>query len=137
MTSTIDLQNLDLTGDPDVQNDVFLAAFNSGDGAIFDSLYRDDAISNLSGGPLTGAERTAAIKAFLATGPTLKSTVKHAYSTSDTSLIIVDYDLVLSDEDGKRVRIQGTCTDVLRLGADGKWMMAIDRPVADSLPQPI
>ncbi|MCC8243270.1 YybH family protein [Saccharothrix luteola] len=133
MTAQIDLQNLDLTDDPDVQNDVFLAAFNSGQGAIFDSLYRDDSISNLSGGPLTGQARTDAIIALLATKPKLKSKVKASYTAGDTSLIIVDYDLEITKEDGGKQRILGKCTDVLVRGEDGKWVMAVDRPVADSV----
>ncbi|KOX23547.1 hypothetical protein ADK67_20815 [Saccharothrix sp. NRRL B-16348] len=133
MTAQIDLRNLDLTDDPETQNDVFLAAFNSGEGAIFDSLYRDDSISNLSGKPLTGKERTEAITALLATGPELKSSVKAYYATADTSLIIVNYDLVLTLEDGRKQRILGKCTDVLVRGEDGKWVMAVDRPVADQV----
>ncbi|WP_309112598.1 nuclear transport factor 2 family protein [Saccharothrix sp.] len=131
MTAQIDLQNLDLTDDPDTQNEVFLAAFNSGQGAIFDSLYRDDSISNLSGGPLTGKARTEAIIALLATKPKLKSKVKANYTAGDTSLIIVDYDLEITKPDGGKQRILGKCTDVLVRGEDGKWVMAVDRPVAD------
>jgi ketosteroid isomerase-like protein len=133
MTAQIDLQNLDLTDDPETQNDVFLAAFNSGQGAIFDSLYRDDSISNLSGGPLTGQARTEAITALLATKPELKSKVRSYYATGDSSLIIVDYDLVITLEDGRRQRILGKCTDVLVRGEDGKWVMAVDRPIADQV----
>ncbi|GAA2683271.1 MULTISPECIES: nuclear transport factor 2 family protein [Actinosynnema] len=132
MTVQTDLGTLDLTDDPEVQNEVFLAAFNSGRGAIFDSLYRDDSISNLSGAPLTGQARTDAITALLATGPELKSTVRSYYSTADTSLIIVEYDLVVTKEDGGRQRILGRCTDVLVRDDEGKWVMAVDRPVADS-----
>ncbi|MBW4716732.1 YybH family protein [Saccharothrix obliqua] len=133
MTAQIDLQNLELTDDPEVQNDVFLAAFNSGQGAIFDSLYRDDSISNLTGKPLSGRSRTEAITALLATRPRLKSRVKSYYTTGDTSLIIVEYDLQVTLEDGREQRILGKCTDVLVRGEDGRWVMAVDRPVADSV----
>jgi ketosteroid isomerase-like protein len=134
MATDIDLHDLDLTGDADVQNDVFLIAFNSGDGRVFDRLYREDAISNLSGGPLNGEERTKAIIEFLATGPSLKSKIKRSYTAGDTSLVVVDFDLEIPGENGERIKLHGTCTDVLRLGEDGKWLMAIDRPVADQLP---
>lgn len=130
MTAQIDLENLELTDDPETQNDVFLAAFNSGQGSIFDRLYRDDAISNLSGGPLNGAARTKAITELLATKPKLKSTVKHSYVAGDTSLIIVDFELEVTGEGGKPVQVNGICTDVLVREPDGKWMMVIDRPVA-------
>ncbi|ARQ71077.1 YybH family protein [Streptomyces marincola] len=133
-TTETDLYDLDLTDDPEVQNAVFLRAFNSGDGAAFDRLYRDDAISNLSGKPLTGNERTEAIKQFLATGPSLDSSIKYAYTAGDTILVVVDFNLEITKEAGERQKIHGTCTDVLRRVENGKWMMAIDRPVADKLP---
>jgi len=129
MTTSLDLT---LTDDPDQQNDVFVAAFNSGDGAIFDQLYREDAISNLSGEPLNGTERKKAIKEFLATGPKLSSKVLRTFRTSDTLLLIVDFHLETVGPDGEKVAIDGTCTDVLVRDENGKWIMAIDRPVAAS-----
>ncbi|WP_156753403.1 YybH family protein [Actinokineospora pegani] len=131
MTTTIpDLETMVLTADPQQQNDAFLAAFNSGKGAIFDRLYLDDAVSNLSGAPLTGAARTEAITALLASGPKLQSSVKACYSTADTSLIIVEYVLDITDAEGKGQRIKGICTDVLTLREDGNWWMSVDRPIA-------
>ncbi|MGW1888045.1 YybH family protein [Streptomyces sp. NPDC001970] len=134
MSVDTDLYNLELTGDSEIQNAVFLRAFNSGDGAAFDRLYRDDAISNLSGKPLSGPERTKAIKELLATGPSLDSTIKYSYTAGDTILVVVDFNLEIANDEGERQKIHGTCTDVLTREPNGKWMMAIDRPVADELP---
>ncbi|MFD3700873.1 YybH family protein [Streptomyces sp. NPDC058646] len=130
MTAEVDLYSLELTDDPEVQNDVFLRAFNSGEGAAFDRLYRDDAISNLSGKPLSGAERTRAITELLAKGPTLKSTLKHSYTAGDVTLIVVDFELGIPGDDGELVPVKGSCTDVVRRVEDGRWLMAVDRPVA-------
>lgn len=130
MTSHTELRGLTLTADPEAQNDAFLSAFNSGDGKIFDQLYRDDAISNLSGAPLSGAARTAAIVDLLATKPRLRSTVKRSFRAGDTSLIVVAYELDVADEDGQWSTISGICTDVLVEQPDGTWKMAVDRPVA-------
>ncbi|WP_405591126.1 YybH family protein [Streptomyces sp. NBC_01092] len=130
-TTDVDLFSLELTDDPEIQNEVFLKIFNSGNGAAFDNLYRADAISNLTGGPLTGEARTKGIIDLLAQGPTLKSVVKHSYTADDVTLIVVDFELGLPGEDGELVQIKGTCTDVIRRLEDGKWMMAVDRPVAD------
>lgn len=135
MTTNLDLNNLELTDDTETQNEVFMLAFNSGDGDVFDQLYREDAISNLSGEPLNGAARRQFVKKFLAQKPKLKSTVKHSYRAGDIALVIVDYDLEMTGEDGAPVQVHGTCTDVMRRGTDGKWIMVIDRPVADALPQ--
>ncbi len=131
VTPEVDLYSLELTYDPEVQNDVFLKIFNSGDGAAFDNLYRDDAISNLSGGPLTGEARTKAIIGMLAQGPTLKSVVKHSYTADDVTLIVVDFELGLPGENGELVQVKGSCTDVIRRVEGDKWLMAVDRPVAD------
>ncbi|MGK5440453.1 YybH family protein [Micromonospora sp. URMC 105] len=133
-TEPVDVYQLVLTDDVEQQNEAFVQAFNSGDGAAFDRLYLDDAISNLSGGPLTGEQRRAAIIEILAKRPQLKARVLRNYVAGDTSLVIVDYELRYSDESGEPVTVRGTCTDVLRRQPDGNWLMAIDRPVADALP---
>ncbi|MBT2426314.1 nuclear transport factor 2 family protein [Streptomyces sp. ISL-112] len=127
--STLDLT---LTDDPHQQNDVFTEAFNSGEGAIFDQLYRADAISNLTGQTLTGEARTRAITEFLATGPKLTATVQRTFRTGDTMLLIVDFSVETTGPDGTPEKLDGTCTDVLVRGADGRWIMAIDRPVIKS-----
>ncbi len=126
MSATIDLT---LTDDPDQQNDVFTEAFNSGDGSIFDQLYRADAISNLTGKTLTGPARTEAIKEFLATKPKLSAKVLKTFRTADTMLLIVDFSVETVDPEGNPVKLDGTCTDVLVHDENGKWVMAIDRPV--------
>lgn len=134
MTATTDLTNLVLTDDAEQQNQAFIDAFNSGDGAIFDQLYRDDAISNLSGAPLTGAARTQGIIDLLKTGPKLDSKVLHNYVAGDVSLVFVEFKLEVTDEQGERQTITGTCTDVMRRTGDNRWIMAVDRPLADELP---
>ncbi|ONH22756.1 YybH family protein [Pseudofrankia asymbiotica] len=129
----IDLQNPDLTADTETQNEIFLKFFNSGDGELFDRLYRPDAISNFSGEPLIGEPRRAFFKEFLATKPLLKADVTHAYVAGDVALIGVRYSIDGTTPDGAPLRLAGNCTDVLRRGGDGRWLMAIDRPVAGPL----
>ncbi|QXE37666.1 MULTISPECIES: YybH family protein [Streptomyces] len=125
-----DPANPDLTSDSETQNDIFIAAFNSGDGELFNSLYRDDSISNFSGEPLTGAARLAFFKEFLGTKPDLRASITHAYVAGDVALIGVNYEIDTTGPDGEPVQLRGVCTDVLRRGDDGRWLMSIDRPVA-------
>ncbi|GGV64929.1 YybH family protein [Streptomyces griseoloalbus] len=132
-TVDIDFDKPDLTADTDTQNEIFLQVFNSGDGELFDKLYRADSISNFSGQPLTGAARLAFFKEFLATKPKLQAEVTHAWVAGDAALIGVRFTIDGTDQDGKPMHLEGTCTDVLRRGADGRWLMAVDRPVAGSL----
>ena len=121
----------DIPEDPHQQNELFVRIFNEGNGALYDSMYTGDAISNISGGPLTGAERTQFFKDFLAMGPKINSKVLQTYTTGDTSLLIVDYSLDIPSPDGEVTNIHVTCTDVLVRDEKGEWRLAIDRPVAD------
>ncbi|MFE0326024.1 YybH family protein [Streptomyces sp. NPDC003753] len=125
------LNEFEIPEDPDKQNELFVRIFNSGDGALYDSMYTADAISNISGAPLTGQERTAFFKEFLASGPTIDSRVLQAYTSGDTSLLIVDYSLDVPGPDGQTMHMHGTCTDVLIRDENGDWRLAIDRPVPD------
>lgn len=132
-TLKVDYEKPDLTTDVDVQNDIFLEFFNSGDGELFNRLYREDSISNFSGEPLTGAARLAFFKEFLATKPVLQARVDTAYFAGDVALIAVIYSVDGVKPDGEPLHLEGRCTDVVRRGEDGRWLMAIDRPVAGTL----
>ncbi|GIE82600.1 hypothetical protein Aph02nite_85500 [Actinoplanes philippinensis] len=125
------IQDSIIPDDPHLQNELFVRIFNSGDGALYDSMYTPDAISNISGTPLTGAQRTQFFKDFLATGPSIASKVTQSYTTKDTSLLIVDYHLEIPQPDGSTASVHGTCTDVLIRNSEGQWRLAVDRPVPD------
>ncbi|MFE9560510.1 YybH family protein [Streptomyces sp. NPDC006487] len=125
------LINFDISEDPDKLNELFVRIFNSGDGALYDSMYTEDAISNISGAPLSGTARTAFFKEFLASGPKIDSKVLQTYTTGDTSLLIVDYSLDIPTPDGQSVHMHGTCTDVLIRNEAGEWRLAVDRPVPE------
>jgi ketosteroid isomerase-like protein len=131
VTDTVGSLDLELTDDAEQQNEVFTLAFNSGDGGLFDRLYHADAISNLSGQPLTGSARVEAIKQMLEAKPSLSATLREVYTTGDTRLLIVDFELEAPGEDGVPVKMTGSCTDVMTRDVNGRWFMAVDRPVID------
>ncbi|WKD32052.1 YybH family protein [Streptomyces xanthophaeus] len=133
LTIDFDPNRPDLTADGETQNEIFIQLFNSGDGALFDSVYRADAISNFSGEPLTGEARTNFFKEFLAPKPFLKAEITHSYVAGDVALIGVKFSVESTGPDGEPVHLEGHCTDVLRRVEDGRWLMAVDRPVAGSL----
>ncbi|MYV51528.1 DUF4440 domain-containing protein [Streptomyces sp. SID3212] len=133
ITVDIDFDNPDLTDDTNQQNEIFLQVFNSGDGELFDKLYLADSISNFSGEPLTGAARLGFFKEFLSTKPVLEAEVTHSYVAGDVALIGVRFSIDGTGADGEPMHLEGSCTDVLRRGEDGRWLMSIDRPVAGSL----
>ncbi|AZQ72787.1 MULTISPECIES: YybH family protein [Streptomyces] len=129
-TVPFDPEKPDLTDDTWTQNEIFLQVFNSGNGEFFDSLYREDSISNFSGEPLTGEARLKFFKEFLATKPKLEAKVTFAYTAGDVALIGVDYAIDGVNAAGEPFHLEGICTDVLVKVEDGRWLMAIDRPVA-------
>ncbi|WP_158852545.1 YybH family protein [Saccharothrix deserti] len=131
MTASVNLDNLELTDDPEIQNAVFKAAFNSGRVEVFDGLYREDSISNLSGVPLSGDARREAAAQILASGPKIDPKIRYAHRAGDVSLVVVDFTLDITGPDGQPVRLTGSCTDVLRRDPDGTWYMSVDRPVLD------
>ncbi|GAA0902686.1 MULTISPECIES: YybH family protein [Streptomyces violaceusniger group] len=131
-TVAFDPENPDLTSDTETQNEIFIQVFNSADGELFNRLYLEDSISNFSGEPLTGAARLKFFKEFLANKPSLKAKVTHSYVAGDVALIGVEYSIETTDPDGEPVLLEGNCTDVLRRLEDGRWLMAIDRPVAST-----
>ncbi|GAA2709647.1 MULTISPECIES: nuclear transport factor 2 family protein [Streptomyces] len=131
-TVPFDPEKPDLTDDTWTQNEIFLQVFNSGDGALFNSLYREDSISNFSGEPLTGEARLKFFQEFLANKPKLEAKVTHSYVAGDVALIGVEYAIDTTGPDGEPLRLEGNCTDVLVRVEDGRWLMAIDRPVAKS-----
>lgn len=133
ISADIDFDNPDLSSDTELQNEIFLQVFNAGDGELFDRLYLEDSISNFSGEPLSGAARRTFFKEFFATKPVLDARVTHAYVAGDVSLIGVRFTIDGTGEDGKPMHLEGNCTDVLRRLDDGRWLMAIDRPVAGTL----
>lgn len=133
ISADIDFDKPDLSSDTELQNEIFLQVFNAGDGELFDRLYLEDSISNFSGEPLSGAARRTFFKEFFATKPVLDARVTHAYVAGDVSLIGVRFTIDGTGEDGKPMHLEGNCTDVLRRLDDGRWLMAIDRPVAGTL----
>ena len=133
ISADIDFNNPDLSSDTELQNEIFLQVFNAGDGELFDRLYLEDSISNFSGEPLSGAARRKFFKEFFATKPVLEARVTHAYVAGDVALIGVRFTIDGTGEDGKPMHLEGNCTDVLRRLDDGRWLMAIDRPVAGTL----
>lgn len=129
----LDVENPDLTDDTEMQNKIFLQVFNSGDGELLDRLYREDSISNVSGQPLTGAPRLAFFKEFLASKPRLWTRVERVYVAGDVALIILVFRVDSIGPDGELSHLEGLCTDVLRRGDDGRWLMSIDRQMTGSL----
>ncbi|OEV04702.1 hydrolase [Streptomyces oceani] len=103
--------------------------FSSGDAAGLDQLYEDGGVLvPVPGHPVTGPERSAANTYLLSHGVPMEARVRRCYAAGDIALLVVDWSLKGTGHDGTEIDMSGTATDVLRLGADGRWRYVIDNP---------
>lgn len=111
----------------------YVTAFNAGDADTVNSCYTPEAVAVWEpGSPLSGDARRAYTEEFLASRkPSIDTDVREAYVTGDTALLVVDWTMELTGDDGARERLRGVGLDVLRLTEDGRWLYAVDDPFGE------
>ncbi|HEL2958786.1 TPA: nuclear transport factor 2 family protein [Stenotrophomonas maltophilia] len=104
--------------------------FNAQDLDGMATLYDKDSIFVSSPGiALTDiTEIRSALAQFMASKMPISLTIRHVYESNDTALIVFDWVMAGSDENGNPARLSGTGADVVRRRADGMWIYAIDNP---------
>ncbi|MBO1414588.1 SgcJ/EcaC family oxidoreductase [Streptomyces sp. FH025] len=129
---TSNLANHALTNDVEKHTELYVKAFNSGDADAVNAMYTEEAVAVWEpGSPLTGQARKDYVKEFLARGASMQAKVRHSYVTGDTALLVVDWSMVATNEEGEQEEYQGVGLDVLRRGEDGNWRYAIDDPFGE------
>jgi uncharacterized protein (TIGR02246 family) len=127
MTDTAD--SYALTTDLDKVTELYVRAFNSGDPAIVNRLYTDDALSVWEPGKaVSGEARVQELVAGLAQRPVMRATLRHHYAAGDTAMLVVDWEIDVTAPDGTVEEHRGVGLDVVVRGADGYWRFAIDNP---------
>jgi uncharacterized protein (TIGR02246 family) len=115
--------------DPAKLPGVFADAFNTGDAAAVERLFEPDAVFvTVPGSLVSGEDRRRATGDFLSLGVPIAITLRHSYVCGDLALLIGDFVIDGTGQDGTHVHIEGTATDVARRGADGCWRYVIDNP---------
>ncbi|MFE3329641.1 YybH family protein [Streptomyces sp. NPDC059176] len=126
---TAALENVELTDDATEITEIYMKAFNSGNPDVVNQLYTDTAVSVWEPGhPITGQARKDALAEFLALKPKMTAKLRHSYVAGDAALLVVDWQIDVTNAEGEAEHHEGIGNDVLRLGADGKWRFAIDHP---------
>lgn len=121
-----------LTNDAEKHTALYVEAFNSGDLDAINAMYTEDAVAVWDAGvPVTGQARIDSMKKYLAAKPTMTAVPRQSFVTGDTALLIVDWSIDTTDDDGNPETLSGVGVDVLRLGDDGKWRYAIDDPYGE------
>jgi uncharacterized protein (TIGR02246 family) len=121
-----------LTGDAEAHVALYAQVFNSGDAEALDQLYTEDAVAIWgTEEPLTGKARRDYVAEFLKGKPVMRARTRESYVTSDTALMVVEWSIDMTGQDGKPEHHQGIGLDVLRRGEDGFWRHAIDDPYGE------
>jgi len=102
--------------------------FNSGDINNQMALYEPGAVFVAEDGRLVTdrEEISAIIGRDIVLGLSLKTNVRHIFSTEDVAQIILDWSIEGTGPDGQEVKLGGNACDIVRRGADGFWRYIID-----------
>ncbi|MEU3289501.1 DUF4440 domain-containing protein [Streptomyces longwoodensis] len=118
-----------LTQDVEKHTALYVEAFNAGDADAVNAMYTEEAVAVWEPGtPLTGQARIDSVREFLARGPRMTAVPRQSFVTEDTALLVVDWSIDTTGDDGNPEHLEGVGLDVLRRGADGNWRYAIDDP---------
>lgn len=109
---------------------VFRDRYNSGDIEACMELYEPDAVfMPAPGTPVRGEGIRKAMEEFLGIGlPIDGPEPRHIHTGGDTALLIYDWYIDGTGPDGKHIHIEGTATDIVRRGPDGRYRYIIDNP---------
>ena len=119
---------------PEEVHRLFNERFNAGDLDGLMELYEEDAALAPQPGQVVVGKQAArgALEAFLAMRGTLELKPRQVIATGDLALLISDWTLSATGEDGKPTTIGSTTSDVLRKQPDGSWLIVIDSPFGTS-----
>ena len=115
---------------PEELDRLFAEALNAGQLEALVTLYEPEAaLTPQPGQVVTGTPAIReALRAFVATKPTLTLEVKTLAQTADLALTSAKWDLRGTGLDGSPVTMSGHSVEVSRRQPDGTWRFVIDTP---------
>ncbi|MEU4679122.1 DUF4440 domain-containing protein [Micromonospora sp. NPDC023737] len=78
-------------------------------------------------------EIAAQLERDISLGLPLKAKARHVFVAGDIAQIVLDWSIEGTGPDGKQVHIEGSASDVVRRGADGRWRYLIDNAVGTAV----
>ena len=82
------------------------------------------------------AEIAAELERDLKFGLPLKAKARHVFVAGDIAQIVLDWSIDGTGPDGKHVHVEGSASDVVHRGADGRWRYVIDNALGTAVRQP-
>jgi ketosteroid isomerase-like protein len=81
-------------------------------------------------------EIAAELQRDLSLGLPLEAKARHVFVAGDIAQIVVDWSIDGTGPDGEHVHLEGSASDVVRRGADGRWRYLIDNGLGTAVRQP-
>jgi ketosteroid isomerase-like protein len=81
-------------------------------------------------------EIAAELERDLRLGLPLEAKTRHVFVAGDIAQIVLDWSIDGTGPDGKHVRLEGSASDIVRRGADGRWRYLIDNALGTAVRQP-
>jgi ketosteroid isomerase-like protein len=115
-----------------------LERFNSGKVSAMLAHYEPGAVfAARDGRALTDpAEIAVELERDMSLGLPLQAKARHVFVAGDIAQLIVDWSIDGTGPDGKHVHIEGSASDVVHRGADGRWRYLIDNGLGTAVRQP-
>ena len=115
---------------PDEIDTLFAKALNAADVDALMSLYEADASLMPSPGNVVVGKVAIrqALAGLIAAKPTMTLNARTLSQTGDLALVTAQWQLAMTDTEGKPVTVNGQSVEVVRRQADGRWLFAIDFP---------
>ena len=82
------------------------------------------------------AEIAAELERDISLGLPLEAKARHVFVAGDIAQIVVDWSIDGTGPDGERVHLEGSASDAVRRGADGRWRFVIDNALGTAVRQP-
>jgi ketosteroid isomerase-like protein len=109
--------------------------FNSGKVSAMMAQFEPGAVLVAKDGrPLTDpTEMAAELERDISLGLPLAAKARHVFVAGDIAQIVLDWSIDGTGPDGEHVRVEGSASDVVRRGADGRWRYVIDNALGTAV----
>ena len=116
-----------------------LERFNSGKVSAMLAHYEPGAVFVARDGRSVTdpTEIAAELERDMSLGLPLQAKARHVFVAGNIAQLVVDWSIEGTGPDGEHVHLEGSASDVVRRGADGRWRYLIDNGLGTSVRHPV
>ena len=127
-----------LATEPEGVVESLVERFNSGKVSAMLAHYEPGAVFVARDGrPVTDPTEIAAeLERDMSLGLPLAAKLRHVFVSGDIAQLVLDWTIDGTGPDGDHVHLEGSASDVVRRGADGRWRYLIDNGLGTAVRKP-